>query len=157
MAALATQMRHFGLMSVLAQKKSDDAEILADTAPEGGEYRALVCVFLQGGNDSNNIVVPNYDEGYNQYAAARQAQGLAIPRANLLPITPPSMSGQVYGLHPSLTPLHTLWNEGKMAVVCNVGSLVTPLTRATVPTPISTDDVALNSWVWPSALTRTLP
>lgn len=127
MAALATQLRHFGLMSVMAQEKMD-----AET-DDGGqvEYRALVCVFLSGGNDSNNIVVPNYDEGYNQYAAARQAQGLAIPRANLLPITPPSMGGQVYGLHPILTPLHDLWNQGKMAVVCNVGSLVQPLTRAT--------------------------
>ena len=130
MTALATQLRHFGLMSVMAQKKSEEAETVSDTVPEV-EYRALVCVFFSGGNDSNNIVVPNYDEGYSQYAAARQTQGLAIPRANLLPITPPSMGGQVYGLHPSLTDLHTLWNQGKMAVACNVGSLVQPLTRAT--------------------------
>ena len=130
MTALATQLRHFGLMSVMAQKKSEEAETVSDTVPEV-EYRALVCVFLSGGNDSNNVVVPNYDEGYSQYATARQQQGLAIPRANLLPVTPPSMGGQVYGLHPSLTDLHTLWNQGKMAVVCNVGSLVQPLTRAT--------------------------
>jgi len=130
MTALATQLRHFGLMSVMAQKKFEETEATSDTAPEV-EYRALVCVFLSGGNDSNNIVVPNYDEGYNQYAAARGTQGLAIPRANLLPITPPSMGGQVYGLHPNLPELNTLWNQGKMAVVCNVGSLVQPLTRAT--------------------------
>lgn len=123
MAAMATQLRHFGAVSVLAQKTLED---------NGGAnpYKALVCVFLSGGNDSNNTVVPNYDEGYNQYSAARGAQGLAIPRANLLPITPPSMGGQVYGLHPALTDLHGLWNQGKLAVTCNVGPLVQPLTRA---------------------------
>ncbi|HEY0426446.1 MAG TPA: DUF1501 domain-containing protein [Pyrinomonadaceae bacterium] len=122
MTALATQMRHFGLVNALAQEK-------AEAAPEV-EYRAMVCVFLSGGNDSNNMVVPNYDEGYNLYAAARSSQGLAIPRANLLPITPPSMGGQVYGFHPNLTELHGLWGQGKVAVVCNVGSLTQPLTRA---------------------------
>jgi uncharacterized protein (DUF1501 family) len=123
MAALATQMRHFGLVNVMAQEKLEAA------APEA-EYRALVCVFLSGGNDSNNNVIPNYDEGYNQYAAARGTQGLAIPRANLLPVTPPSMGGQVYGFHPSMTDMHTLWGQGKLAVVCNVGSLAQPITRA---------------------------
>jgi uncharacterized protein (DUF1501 family) len=124
MTALATQMRHFGLMNVLAQEKADEA------ADPQVEYRALVCVFMSGGNDSNNMVIPNYDEGYNLYSAARATQQLAIPRASLLPITPPSMGGQVYGLHPSMTDLHTLWGQGKMGVVCNVGSLTQPLTRA---------------------------
>jgi uncharacterized protein (DUF1501 family) len=122
MVAAATQLRHFGAVSVLAQNAMD-------TAPEV-EYKALVCIFLSGGNDSNNVVIPNYDEGYNQYSAARGGQGLAIPRANLLPITPPSMGGQVYGLHPALTNLQTLWGQGKLAVACNVGPLVRPITRA---------------------------
>jgi uncharacterized protein (DUF1501 family) len=122
MVAAATQLRHFGAVSVLAQNA-------VETAPEV-EYKALVCIFLSGGNDSNNVVIPNYDEGYNQYAAARGGQGLAIPRANLLPITPPSMGGQVYGLHPTLTNLQTLWGQGKLAVTCNVGPLVRPITRA---------------------------
>lgn len=125
MAAIATQMRHFGAINVLAQERIDASGAAAD------DYKALVCVFLDGGNDGNNSVVPNYTEGYNQYAAARASQNLAIPRASLLPITPASMSGQVYGLNPVLSGLHTLWNQGKMAVVCNVGALVQPLTRAT--------------------------
>ena len=123
MTALATQMRHFGLMNVLAQEKAD-AEGVED-------YKALVCVFLEGGNDGNNSVIPNYDEGYNQYAAARADRGLAIARETLLPITPASMGGQVWGLNPNLAELHTLWTQGKMAVACNVGCLVQPLTRAT--------------------------
>jgi uncharacterized protein (DUF1501 family) len=140
MTALATQMRHFGLMNVIAQEKMAAGEKMAANEDSAVDYKAMVCVFLSGGNDSNNVIIPNYTEGYNQYAAARQAQGLALPQASLLPITPPSMGGQVYGLHPSMTDLHTLWNQGKMAAVCNVGSLVNPMTRAqyqagTVPKP----------------------
>ncbi len=126
MAAIATQMRHFGMVSAMAQKKSQPEANLEPT--EG--YKALVCVFLSGGNDSNNMVVPKHNAGYSQYAAARQAQGLAIPQANLLSITPPSMSGLEFGLHPSMTDLHTLWGQGKLAVVTNVGTLVQPITRA---------------------------
>lgn len=125
MAAMATQMRHFGLIDVLARERADHSRIA------GGGYKALVCIYLDGGNDGNNSVIPNYDAGYNQYAAARSAQGLAIARNTLQTIIPPSMGGQVYGLHPSLAPLTPLWNTGKMAIVCNVGNLVQPLTRAT--------------------------
>ena len=124
MTAMATQMRHFGLINALAQEKAD--------AEGGGEdYKALVCLFLEGGNDGNNSVIPNYNEGYAQYADARESRGLAIARESLLPITPPSMGGQVWGLNPNLAELHTLWTQGKMAVACNVGCLVQPLTRAT--------------------------
>ena len=126
MTAMATQMRHFGLMDVLAQ----ESRAFADDAG-GGDYKALVCIFLNGGNDGNNSVVPNYTAGYAQYAAARQSQGLALPQASLLPITPPSMGGQTYGLHPAMGDLQALFQQGKMAVVCNVGCLVEPLTRTT--------------------------
>ena len=125
MTAMATQMRHFGLINALAQDKKFD-----DGGDGSGTYKALVCVFLRGGNDSNNTVIPNYDAGYGQYSAARAAQGLAIPRANLLPISPPAMNGNAYGLHPSMTDMHTLWNQNKLAVVTNVGTLMQPLTRA---------------------------
>lgn len=143
MTALATQMGHFGLMNAMAQTKNttpqSDTDSTNTTAPDS-EYRALVCLFLSGGNDSNNTIIPNYNEGYGEYAAARQQQGLAIPRANLLPVTPPAMGGQIYGFHPAMTELHELWNQNKLAVVCNVGSLVQPLTRATyqsgAPRPI---------------------
>lgn len=123
MTALATQMRHFGLVSALAQERDENTD--------GTNYKALVCVFLDGGNDGHNSVVPDFNEGYALYSQARQAQGLAVPRANLLQMSPPSMGGQSWGLNPVLSELHTLWTEGKMAVVCNVGCLVEPLTRST--------------------------
>lgn len=122
MAALATQMRHFGLIDVLARERKEAG------LGGGGGYKALVCVFLDGGNDSNNTVIPNYEAGYAQYAAARQQQGLAIPQANLLSVLPPSL-GQEYGFHPSMGALRDLFNENKLAVVCNVGTLTQPITR----------------------------
>jgi uncharacterized protein (DUF1501 family) len=121
MAALATSIRHFGLVDALAQQN-------ADSAPPG-DYKALVCIFLNGGNDGNNTVVPNHTAGYAQYNAARGAQGLAIPQASLLPITPPSI-GLNFGLHPNLTELKTLWDQQKLGIVANVGTLTQPLTRA---------------------------
>src|SRR5262252_6603596 len=91
------------------------------------DYKALVCIFLFGGNDSGNVVIP-YDD-YASYATARAASGLAIPQASLLPVDVPRL-GTRFGFHPSLTGLYTLWGAGKAAVVCNVGPLVEPTTRA---------------------------
>ena len=88
------------------------------------DYKALVCVFLFGGNDSNNTVVPLDD--YAGYAAVRG--DLALPQATLLPIKPAS-DGRTFGLHPSLARLHGLWQQGKVGIVTNVGTLVEPLTR----------------------------
>ncbi len=125
MTALTTQIRHFGLINALAQDKQ------VDNGGEGdGNYKALVCVFLNGGNDGNNTVIPNYEAGYGQYSAARAIHGLAIPRADLLSVAPPAMNGDAYGFHPGMTELHTLWNQNKLAVVTNVGTLIQPITRA---------------------------
>src|SRR5499433_2780941 len=95
---------------------------------QAGDYKALVCIFLFGGNDSGNMLIP-YDD-YATYAAVRQSTGLAIPQASLLPINVPSL-GSRFAFHPSLTGLHDLWEQGKVAVVCNVGPLVEP-TNSTV-------------------------
>lgn len=92
------------------------------------DYRALVCVFLYGGNDSNNLVVPRDAAGYAVYAAPRGA--LAVPRSALLPIVPANGDGREWGLHPSTPGLQALFAQGRLAVVCNVGPLVAPLTRA---------------------------
>jgi uncharacterized protein (DUF1501 family) len=101
---------------------------LINAFAQGVDYRALVCVFLAGGNDGNNTVVPTSTTEYDAYAAVRSAASLAIARDSLLPITPASGAGE-FGLHPSLAPLQTLWNDQKMSIVCNVGPLVQPITR----------------------------
>lgn len=115
--AFASGIERFSLINALARP----------VAPT--DYRALVCVFLDGGNDGNNQVIPADATGYAAYSSARTASGLAIPQANLLQITPPSI-GTAFGLHPDLTRLHGLWGLGKLAVVSNVGPLVYPMTRA---------------------------
>jgi uncharacterized protein (DUF1501 family) len=101
---------------------------LINAFAEGLDYRALVCVFLAGGNDGNNVVVPIDTTGYDSYASVRTASNLAIPRDSLLPITPAGGAGE-FGLHPSLAGLHTLWGDGKLSVACNVGPLVQPINR----------------------------
>ena len=99
-------------------------DALASELGPATDYRALVCVFMNGGNDAWNTIVP-VDE-HAAYAAARPS--IALPLAGLLPIRP-SSDGRNFGLHPSLGGLHGLWNRGRMAVVANVGPLVAPLTR----------------------------
>ena len=129
-AALASKFKGLGLINALAQKN----------APT--DYKALVCIFLSGGNDCNNMIIPLDATGYGNYSTARSASGLAFLQSDLMPtsITPPSV-GTLFGLHPNLSPevatpaampgLLPLWNAGKLAVVCNVGPLVYPITRAT--------------------------
>jgi len=96
------------------------------------DYKALVCVFLFGGNDGNNMVIPistlksNAANSYANYASVRA--GLALPQASLNSIN--TSQGDEYGLHPSLVELANLYNTKKnVAVLTNVGSLVTPLTQ----------------------------
>jgi uncharacterized protein (DUF1501 family) len=100
---------------------------VVDAFAQTSDYKALVCIFLFGGNDAGNMVIP-YDD-YASYSAARLNAGLALPQASLLQIRPSSM-GSIFGLHPGMTGLHELWGLGRAAVVCNVGPLAEPTTRA---------------------------
>jgi uncharacterized protein (DUF1501 family) len=91
------------------------------------DYKALVCVFLHGGNDSFNMLVPNTTAEYNAYAVSRQ--NLALLQSDLLPITPASSAGPDYGLHPAMGETQRLFQAGRAAFVANVGPLVEPTTR----------------------------
>jgi uncharacterized protein (DUF1501 family) len=90
------------------------------------DYKALVCVFLSGGNDGNNMIVPYDIDTYAGYSSVRAA--LALPRSSLLQVSPPSQGGRSFGLHPALHNLLPLWQQGRMAVQCNIGTLVAPIT-----------------------------
>ena len=99
-------------------------------AQSAGDYKALVCVFLYGGNDGNNTIVPFDTAGYAQYAAVRTAaSGIQLAQASLLPIQPVSL-GTPFGLHPSLPELQALFNQRKLAVLANVGTLVQPTSKS---------------------------
>lgn len=98
-------------------------------AQPASDYKALVCVFLYGGNDSFNMIVPRSDEHYQQYAQARQS--LALGQQSLLPINPLSNEGIDYGLHPGMEAIQSLFDQGRVAIQANVGALLEPTDRTT--------------------------
>jgi uncharacterized protein (DUF1501 family) len=91
-------------------------------------YKALVCLFLGGGNDSFNMLIPRNAEAYNDYLKVRST--LALSQNSLLPISTPGQSYTEFGLHPALTELQSLYNSGNAAFVSNVGTLVEPTSLA---------------------------
>jgi uncharacterized protein (DUF1501 family) len=103
---------------------------LTARAQTASDYKALVCIFLYGGNDGNNTVVPIDSTGYANYAAGRG--GIGLPQASLLPLVDPSGAAN-FGLHPGLggtDGLQAMWEAKNLAIVANVGTLMTPLTKA---------------------------
>ncbi|MDP9004455.1 MAG: DUF1501 domain-containing protein [Verrucomicrobiota bacterium] len=119
-AALTTS----GLLNTIFDLRRLSAATIANT----GDYKALVCLFLYGGNDANNVIIPHDNAGYASYAAARGM--LAIPQASLLPLTLLNGDGRDFAFHPSLAELQALFNQGHLGIVSNVGTLVAPITRA---------------------------
>ena len=107
-------LRPFGLLPAMAQSSSSS-------------YRALVCIFLFGGNDSNNTIIPMDDVNFQAYTSIRGS--LALTAAELTP-TVYSTSNAPYAFHGKLPELASMFSSKELAVVANVGSLVQPLTRA---------------------------
>lgn len=129
-------LRQAGGLSALSLAGSLDLLGLSSAAAQaGGDYKALVCLFLFGGNDSNSMVLPY--SAYSTYDAVRPlATGVNVAQSLLTPIAPSNLPGQAFALHPAFTAtngnanLATLFQSGRLAVVCNAGTLVEPLTRA---------------------------
>jgi len=94
----------------------------------GDDYRAVVVVYLNGGNDGNNVLVPT-DGAYSDYQTSRA--NLALAKASLTNL-PGTAAGHTFGLHPALAPLVPLYTEGRLGFVANVGPLVEPSTGAKV-------------------------
>jgi uncharacterized protein (DUF1501 family) len=136
-AAMIASMDRLNLINAMVQQ------------PEAAsDYKALVCIFLSGGTDGNNMVIP-FDDYTNLtggttsgYDNVRTGSNLAVPKTALAntKITPSNSSSVAYAFHPNLSPeannagqakgFLDIWNAGKLAVLCNVGSLVQPITRA---------------------------
>jgi uncharacterized protein (DUF1501 family) len=94
------------------------------------DYKALVCIFLYGGNDGNNLIVPikTDAQGYSEYQKVRGTTlGLAQKDLGLVDV---AKGKEVYGLHPQLRPLREIYVQGKVAFVANVGTLIKPITKA---------------------------
>jgi uncharacterized protein (DUF1501 family) len=112
-------------------------------AQSASDYKAIVCVFLQGAMDHNNTIVPFDQENHNIYKSARP--GLAMDKASLIEIAPKTgltgkNVGRQFGLAPQLAALKPIWDSEQLAVLANVGTLMVPTTKAqfksgTVPLP----------------------
>jgi uncharacterized protein (DUF1501 family) len=130
-AAVVNSLDRLSIVNAMMQQQPEVAS----------DYKALVCVFLNGGSDCNNMIVPytGYSDA-NGYDTVRTASGLAVPKSALLQISPPNQAGNVFGLHPNLSPevatpaqlpgLMKPWTDGKLALLCNYGSLKQPTTKA---------------------------
>ena len=137
--ALASSVESFGIVHAMTPQAATD-------------YKALVCVFLNGGNDGNNMLV-SLDQyngpggstlpGPEGYFPTRSLAGLAIPQASLLPVSP--VSGGSYGFHPNMPEMESLFNAGRLAVLCNNGPLVEPITRTTYQNGIGKKPIQLFS------------
>ena len=101
---------------------------------QAGDYKALICIFMYGGNDPHNMLVARSTADYNLYARTRAA--LAVPQNQLRALNFKDTAQREFGLHPSMAELATLFNANvntklsqKLALVANVGPLVHPVTR----------------------------
>jgi uncharacterized protein (DUF1501 family) len=100
----------------------------------GTDYRALVCVYLAGGNDGHGTVIATDPDSFAAFTSARSgAPGLAYPMSELLPITLQTpQSGRTFALNPSLGGVQTLFNAGRAAIVANTGTLIAPATKTQI-------------------------
>jgi len=131
-----------GAMGVATPLAINLAAISEAAAFDSTDYKALVCVFMYGGNDYANTVVPYDAANYALYhqiragAGGENEAGIALARANLAataltPAAGPALTDNLqYALHPNLAGLKGLWDQGRLAVQLNVGPLVQPTTLA---------------------------
>jgi len=125
-------MTQFGMLnSALAQSCTGYAPV--------SDYKALVCLFLLGGNDSWNMLIPSDSARYATYSAARSGgppTGMAIAQNTLVPVNVlGGPGGESYGLHPNLTELANIFNAGNGAFVVNVGTALQPTSKTQYSTP----------------------
>jgi uncharacterized protein (DUF1501 family) len=123
-------------------------EVAAQTATD---YKALVCVFLYGGNDQSNTIVPISNTEYAAYQSARP--DIALAQSRLLPINPQNYTGPALGLAPEMTGLRDLFEAGKASIIANVGPLNRPTTisdyrnnRADLPTQLFSHSDQQGAW-----------
>jgi uncharacterized protein (DUF1501 family) len=112
----------FDLINLVASANAQSAA--------SSDYKALVCVFMFGGNDGNNTVIPLDTAGYASYSSVRTAaSGIQLAQASLLPIQPAN-APTPFGLHPALDELKTLFDARRLAILANVGTLTQPTSKA---------------------------
>lgn len=126
-----------GLLSPFLGFKSLTNLSFLSTIPDD-DYKVLVCFFQSGGNDSFNMLIPGGNE-YSQYSQTRS--NLAIPQEQLLTINPTNTGNRQFGLHPAMTEIQSLFNNGDLSFISNIGTLIEHATAVqvksdTVPVPL---------------------
>ena len=108
--------------------------LAAMASQSASDYKALVCIFLQGGNDGHGTVIATDPTSFSAFTAARSgAPGLAYDQSTLLPITLKTpQSGRTFALNPALVGVQNLFNAGRAAIIANTGTLIVPATKAQV-------------------------
>lgn len=114
-------------LSTINSLKAMNAAAISSSMLVGGEYKALVCFMMSGGNDSFNMLVPRGSAEYAEYAITRTNQ--ALNQNELLPINPITSDGKSYGLHPAMTNMQNLFESEDLAFISNIGTLTEPLSR----------------------------
>lgn len=113
------------LLSSLLNMKALGAAAMANSSViDSNDYKALVCVFLSGGNDSYNMLLPREGTPYQEYARSRSNN--AIRREDIIAIHPTNGDGKALGLHPNMPHLAQMFNDGKASFLVNIGTLVEP-------------------------------
>lgn len=139
-----------GMMNSLA-----GARPLALGAQPPTGYKALVCILLAGGNDSFNMIVPTSSEQYTDYSTSRS--NVALPSGDLLPLNYTDAQGISYGLHPSMPEVANMFNDGKAAILTNIGTLIEPVTKTqvlngTAPLPLGLQSHADQARHWQTSI-----
>ena len=152
----AAALDQIGLLERMAAAASD-ALVPSAQAQTAEDYRCMVCLFMFGGNDANNLLIPTDAGRFGQYQRARGV--LALPQASLLPITPANTGGAPFALHPAMICMQKLFKDGKAAFVTNVGPLAAPTTKAqwdarSVPLPPNLFSHSDQQAQWQSAISE---
>jgi uncharacterized protein (DUF1501 family) len=139
-----------GMMNALAAPSNSSGLISPPS-----EYKALVCILLAGGNDSYNMVVPTSTDQYSDYSTSRS--GLALPSGDLLPLNYTDPAGVNYGLHPAMPEVANMFNDGKAAILANIGTLIEPVTKSqilagTAPLPLGLQSHADQARHWQTSI-----
>ncbi len=165
----SAQMGALGAAAPFAMNMSLVSDAAAFTG--SGDFKAVVCLFLLGGNDHDDTLIPYDDTNYNLYSTIRgggpgqTAGGIARARADLAATvlnsrTPQTLTNNMqYALHPAMTRMKARWDEGRLASLLNVGTLIRPTTlnefrspdRARFPVPFGLFSHNDQQSVWQSS------
>lgn len=113
-------------LKAMAASAMDNSSIITAS----GNYKAMVCLMLGGGNDSFNMLIPKGNGEYNEYATTRS--NLAIPQNDVLQINPNTNDGRTFGLHPSMPDMRQMFENENLAFLSNVGTLIEPSTKSDI-------------------------